>query len=169
MNIINITITVVCLAALAFYFNYREKKLNKMADMKFLEIREKYLVQIAQRKAKERLEIDKIKSLLGRLETKHKKLISNKPNVDTSEFLHKAEEIIKRTEKRSKQIEAEAHEKAAKYFADQKKEIETKMVDLVINVSKKVLSKSLDYEKQKELIEKALLEVEGDIADDSRD
>lgn len=169
MNIINLSITAVCLIVLAVYFNYREKKLNKMADMKFLDIREKYLVQIAQRKAKERLEIDKIKNILSKLETKHKKLITHKPNLDTSEFLHKAEEIIRRTEKRSKQIEAEAREKADKYFTDQKNEIETKMVDLVMNVTKKVLSKSLDYNQQKELIEKALLEVEGDIEHDSRD
>lgn len=166
MNTVNLVITGACLILLAFYFNYREKKLNTMADKKFLDIREKYLVQIAQRKAKEKMEIDKIKQLLVKLESKHKKLIGNKPNVDTSEILQKAEEIIKRTEKRSKQIETEAKQKADKYLSDQKKEIETKMVDLVMDVTKKVLSKSLDYDAQKELVEKALQEVEGDIAND---
>lgn len=165
MNTVNLIITGACLVILAVYFNYREKKLNQLADKKFLDIREKYLVQIAQRKAKERVEIDRIRQLVMKLETKHKKLISNKPSINSTEFLKKAEEIIRRTEKRSKQIEAEAKEKADKYLDDQKKEIETRMVDLVMNVTKKVLAKSLDYEEQKELIEKALLEVEGDIAE----
>lgn len=163
MNTVNLIITGACLIILAVYFNYRERKLNAMADKKFLDIREKYLVQIAQRKAKERAEIDRIKQLVLKLETKHKKLINNKPTINSTEFLKKAEEIIKRTEKRSKQIELEAKEKADKYLDDQKKEIETKMVDLVMNVTKKVLAKSLDYDDQKELIEKALHEVEGDI------
>ena len=163
MNTVNLIITAVCLVILAVYFNYREKKLNAMADKKFLDIREKYLVQIAQRKAKERAEIDKIKQLLAKVETKHKKLISSKPTINSTEFLKKAEEIIKRTEKRSKQLELEAKNKADKYLEDQKQEIETKMVDLVMGVTRKVLAKTLDYEDQKELIEKALRQVEGDI------
>ncbi len=162
LDIFNVIITVICLMALAFYFNYREKKLNKMADLKFLEIREKYLLQIARRKAKEKTEIERIRNILIKLENKHKKLITMKPSAIPAEFLKEAEDIVRRTEKRSKQIEDEAKQKAEKYLLDQKAEVEEKMVDLVMNVTKKVLSKSLSYEDHKELVEQALSEVEGD-------
>lgn len=158
LDIFNIILTAVCLVALGLYYSFREKKLNKMADLKFLEIREKYLVQIAQRKAKEKAEIEKIRNILFKLENKHKKLISLKPSQIPSESLREAEEIVKR----SKQIEEEAKQKAEKYLADQKAEVEERMVDLVMNVTKKVLSKTLTYDDQKELIEQALAEVEGE-------
>lgn len=168
--IINIAVTAICLLALGIYFNNREKRLSRMADQKFLEIREKYLVQIAQRKAKEKVEIEKIRELLHRVESKHKTLVTSKVRAqNNAELIQKAQDIIKRTEKRSRQIEIEAQQKAQKYLDDQKKEIETKMVDLVMNVTKKVLTKSLDYDTQKELIEKTLMEIEGDMANDSRD
>ena len=162
LDLFNIIVTAVCLVALGLYFNFREKKLNKMADLKFLEIREKYLVQIAQRKAKEKTEIDRIKNILLKLENKHKKLISLKPSAIPTESLREAEEIVRRTEKRSRQIEEESKQKAEKYLSDQKAEVEEKMVDLVMNVTKKVLSKTLTYDDQKELIEQALDEVEGE-------
>ncbi len=161
-NVINIVITVICLIALGLYFNYREKKLTKMADLKFLEIREKYLVQIAQRKAKERAEIDKIRNILIKLENKHKKLVSLRPSSPPTDALREAEEIVRRTEKRAKQIEQEAQEKADKFLAEQKTEVENKMVDLVMSVTAKVVSKSLSYEDHKELINQALQEIEGE-------
>lgn len=168
LDLINIIITAVCLVCLGVYFNYREKKLTKMADLKFLEIREKYLVQIAQRKAKEKNEIERIKALVAKLENKHKKISSLKPLTPPTEALREAEEIVRRTEKRSKQIEHEAKEKAAKFLTEQKQEVEEKMVDLVMNVTKKVLKKTLIYEEQKKLIEEAMMEVEGDLEHGSR-
>lgn len=162
LSIINIIITAICLLGLGFYFNSREKKLHKMADLKFLEIRERYMVQIAQRKAKEKAEIERIKSILARLEDKHKKILSQKPSGDTSKAMKEVEEIVKKTEKRAKEIEKEAKEKADRYVAEQRAEIESKMVDLVMDVTKKVLSKSLNYSDHKELIEQALQEVEGE-------
>lgn len=162
LSLVNIVITAICLFGLGFYFNSREKKLHKMADLKFLEIRERYMVQIAQRKAKEKAEIERIKSILARLETKHKKMLSQKDVVDPTKYLKEAEEIVKKTEKRAKEIEKEAKEKADRYVSEQKAEIEGKMVDLVMGVTKKVISKSLNYSDHRELIEQALQEVEGD-------
>lgn len=162
-GLINIAITAACLVILGLYFSNRERRLTNMADSKFLEIREKYLMQVAQRKAKEKAEIEKIKSLVTRLESKHKKIISQKSDVSGPDITAHAAEIIHQAEKRAKQIEAESKQKADKFLDDQKKDVETKMVDLVMDVTKKVLARSLSYEDQKDLIEKALLEVEGDI------
>ena len=162
-EIINVAITVTALVALVFYYNFREKKLLKMADKKFLEIREKYLVQIGQRKTKEKNEIARIKDLVLKLERKHQNLLAKESAVpDINDAKAEADKIIALAHAQAEQIQKEADQKAKKHISDQKAEIETKMVDLVINVTKKVLKKSLGYKDHVDLIESALMEVEGE-------
>ena len=167
-EIINICITIIALVILVLYYNYREKKLMRMADQKFLDIREKYLAQIGHRKAKEKSEIARIKDLVPKLEKKHQNLITQKSAVpDINQVKAEGEKIILEAKAKANQIQKEAEQKADKYIADQKAEIETKMVDLVINVTKKVMKKTLAYEDHVDIIENALMEVEGESSHDA--
>lgn len=163
LTIMNIIITAICLIVLIFYFNHRERKMQKMADHKFSDIREKYLVQIAKRKARERAEIERLKAIVARLQHKHhEQILDQKGKQKIRLNMAQAEDLLKRAHTRAKEIEKEAREKSQKFIDDQKKEVQTKMIDLVIGVTKKVLTKGLSYDDQKALIEEAIAEVEGD-------
>lgn len=167
-QLINIGITGICLMILGFYFNSREKKLQQIAESKLKEIKDKYISLMVERKAKERVEVEKLKKIVDNLEKKHKEMIIQKSSELKDQNDSKAEEVIKRAEERAKKIENEVKENAQKFLEEQKKEVQTKMVDLVMGVSKKVLVKSLSYEDQKLLIENALLEMEGEVSKDGR-
>ncbi len=170
MNVLftNLAITGVCLFLLGYYFNYREKKIQQIAEKKLHEIKEKYLQQIAERKAREKKEIAKLKSIVQDLEDKHRQILRERLNKPKEVIIDKsqADEIIKKAQEKAKKIEEDVKEEADNFLEEQKKEVQTKMVDLVMGVAKKVLAKSLTYEDHRELIEKAFLEVEGEINDD---
>lgn len=164
----NLAITGVCLFLLGFYFNYKERKLQTIAETKLLEIKEKYIRQIAERKAKEKKEIVKLRTIVEDLETKHRQILMSKsaPKPVIAISASEADEILKKAKEKAKKIEVEAQAEADKFLESQKKEVQTKMVDLVMGVAKKVLAKSLSYEDHKELIEKAFMEVEGEVTHD---
>jgi F0F1-type ATP synthase membrane subunit b/b' len=169
--LINIAITGMCLFLLGIYFNYREKRLTTIADRRIKELKEKYVAQISDRKAREKKEIEKLKDIVISLETEHKKILKEKatnPAKNTKLYEQEARKIIKHAEERARRIEQEVRDDARHFLEQQKKEVQTKMVDLVMGVAKKVLAKSLTYEEHKELIETTLMEVEGEAADDER-
>lgn len=170
MNILinNLAITGVCLFLLGAYFNYREKKLQKIAENKLGEIRERYLAQNAERKAREKKEIDKLKGIVQDLEDKHRQILKEKNAQSTKKEVRAdlADDILKKAKERAQEIENVANEEAQKYLEEQRQEVQTKMVDLVMSVSKKVLTKNLSYEDHQDMIEKALLSVEGEVAND---
>lgn len=164
--VINLSITAACFFALGLYFNRRERKVHDLAERKLGEIRDLYIQQMARRRTKEKQEIERVKTLVTKLEDKHKKLMEiqrtqNQAHIDTGA----AAEMIKKAEERAKQVEAEIKENAQKFLEEQQKEVQLKMVDLVIGVTKKVLAKGLSYNEHKQLIDEALAEVEGEELD----
>ncbi len=160
---LNILITLVCFLALGFYFNRREKRLQMIAEGKLSDFKDRYLDNIAKRKLKERQEIEKLKIIVEDLESRHKKLLHEKTTQHTSKtFDEEANRVIKAAEERAKKIEDEMRGKANKFLEDQKKEVQGKMVDLVMGVTKKILTKSLSYHDHKQLIETAVMEMEGE-------
>lgn len=174
MNLLvnNLAITGVCLFLLGFYFNWREKKLESIAGSKLKEIREKYITQIAERKAREKKEIEKLKGIVESLEKKHMEILKAKKSAkpeDTQENQSESKELLQTAQAKAKEIEQAAKDEAEEYLDEQKKEVQGKMVDLVMGVTKKVITKSLNYEDHKELIEKAFQEVEGEVSHDDGD
>lgn len=167
-TLINIAIAAVSLVLIGLYFNYREKKIQGIANKKLKDIKQLYIAQLADRKIKEKHEIEKLKKVVEEIEKKHRQILKERNSKIKQHYAEEAEAIIKRAEERAKKIEAEVREDARRFLEDQKKEVQTKMVDLVIGVAKKVLTKSLTHDDHKELIEKALLEMEGEVAYDAR-
>lgn len=163
--IINIVITGLCLFVLAMYFNRREKKLQHFTESKFEDVKGQYKEQVEKRKQKEKEEIEKLKNIVGKLQEKHKAMLLAQKNElkNNQNYNKEAIDIIKNAEKNAKKIEQEVREDARIFLEEQKKEVQAKMVDLVMGVTKKVLARSLDYDEQKELIEEAFLEVEGEL------
>lgn len=164
---INIVITIICLMALGLYFNRREKKLQFLATSKFREIEELYLHQLAKRKVKERHEVEKLKNIVDGLEEKHKKLLAEK-NAQQNHlkgYSAEADKIIKAAQEKANAIEEEVRQKSKLFLKEQEAEVRSKMVDLVIGVTKKVIARNLTYLDHKELIEKAVLEMEGEETD----
>jgi F0F1-type ATP synthase membrane subunit b/b' len=165
---INIAITLLSLGVITYYFNYREKKISGVASKKLKDIKQLYVAQLTDRKMKEKQEIEKLKKVVDNIEKKHRDFVKQQNSKLKEHYLAEAEVIIKKAEERAKKIEAEVKEDAKHFLEEQKKEVQTKMVDLVMGVAKKVLSKSLTHDEHKELIEKALLEMEGEIGHDAR-
>ncbi|MEI6498707.1 MAG: hypothetical protein WCO23_01965 [bacterium] len=160
--IYNILITLVCFLSLGFYFNRREKRLQLIAESKLSDFKDHYLDNITKRKLKERQEIEKLKTIVIDLETRHKKLLTDRATFSTKNINAETDKIIKTAEERGQKIEAEMRQKADKFLEDQKREVQGKMVDLVMGVTKKILAKSLSYNDHKELIESAVLEMDGE-------
>ena len=165
--LINILITVCCFIGMGYYFNYREKKLHNLAEKKLLNFKDQYLHNIANRKVKEKSEIDKLKTIARKLEEKHKQILeSEKKNAHiTKDYEAEVTKIIKQAEERARLIEEGVKEDAHKFLEEQKKEVQTKMVDLVLGVTRKVMSRGLTYSEHKRLIEEALAEMEGEDED----
>lgn len=166
--LINIVITGICLFVLGLYFNSRERKITRVADKKFEEIKENYIAQIIHRKAKEKQDIERLKGIVAKLQDKQRELATEKPPPPPPSYLKKVDEIMQKATEKAKKIEAAVQENAKKFLDEQKTEVQTKMVDMVIGVSKKVLPKALNYEDHKSLIEEALGEIEGEVKDDGR-
>ncbi|KKQ94651.1 MAG: ATPase, F0 complex, subunit B, bacterial [candidate division CPR2 bacterium GW2011_GWC1_39_9] len=171
--LINIFITSVCLFTLGLYFTYRERELEAIAKSKLDETKEKYLDQIAKRKAREREEISKLQAIVAEIEKKHQEVEvarqnigqgsergagQNVSNVSTEE----AEKILESARERAAEIEEEAKKKADEFLDKQKKEVQTKMVDLVMGVVKKVIGQLVSYEDHKKIIKSALDDMEGE-------
>ncbi|HBG81364.1 TPA: hypothetical protein DDW69_00830 [candidate division CPR2 bacterium] len=166
--LINIFITSVCLFTLGLYFTYREKELQSVSQKKLDEARERYLSQIAERKAKEKLEIEKLKAIVVEVEKRHKEILENKSKepqiVEVSAVSDDEKEaILTEARNRARIIEENAEEEAKEYLSEQKKEVQTKMVDLVMGVTKKMLGSALTYEDHLKLIEQALKDMEGEV------
>ncbi len=142
---LNIGTTAICLLVIAFYFNYREKKIQGIAGVKLKEIKDNYLDKLARRKLKEKQEIERLKKIVENLEKKHKEILTEKKKEVKKAWDKDAEDIIKKAEAKSKEIEDQAKIEVDKFMAEQKKEVQTKMVDLVMGVTKKVLARSIDY------------------------
>lgn len=163
---INIAITAVCLFGLGLYFNAREKKVQRMAEEKLGDIKDKFIHLTATRKVKEKQEIEKIKGIVSELEKKHKEVLIAQKARPSKDYSKEADAIIKQAEEKADQIEKEVKERADKFLEEQRKEVQTKMVDLVMEVTRKVLTKSLTYKDHKELIESALMEADGEVPDE---
>jgi F0F1-type ATP synthase membrane subunit b/b' len=159
---INLGITGGCLLLMVMYFNHREKKLQDIAVNKLKESKISYLRQLAFRKVKEKQEIEKLKGIVKKLEEKHRELLLEQKSQAKKSFEAEREEIIKKAQLRAAKIEQEAREEADNFVEEQKKEVQAKMVDLVMGVTKKLLTKSLKYKDHLELIEEALQDMEGE-------
>lgn len=165
--LVNIAITGVCLFLMGIYFNYRETKIQQIADKKFGEIKEKYLSQIAAKKAKEKQEINRLKKVVEALEKQHIQFLQAQGgSVANGKIMsEEALVILKKAQERAKKIEEEVKTEAKNFLEDQKREVQIKMVDLVMGVTKRVMAKSLTYEEHKKMIEDALKEVESEAPD----
>ena len=169
---INLIITGICVLLIGVYFNLREKKIHKLASSKIKELQDKYAKIVTEKRQIESAELQKLKNIANELEEEYKNIRvtkrtlsaaeeRNKNIVDTTEFkqiLHdakiKAAQIV-----RDAKINAE--EEAEDYLEHKKREIETKIVDLVIAITKKILSGGLSYDQHKKAIEDAFMEMEG--------
>lgn len=160
---INVAITGVCLLILGIYYNFREKRFQGLADDKFQEVKEKYIMEIAAKKARERAEIEKLKEIVSKVEEKHRRVIAEKNVAKAPVYdLKEVDNIIKNAEEKAAKLIEEAREESRQFLEDQRKEVQEKMIDLVIGVTRKVLQKSLSYKDHKELIEAAFKEMEGE-------
>jgi hypothetical protein len=164
--LVNLVITGACLLLLGMYFNYRERRLHHIAEKKIQQIKEHFQKTLAERKVKEKKEIEKLKGLVEELEKHHKKMLREKNAHPPKDYQTEADSVIQKAKEQAERIEEEVRLEAQKFLEEQKKEVQTKMVDLVMGVTKKVLGKALNYDNHKELIEHALLEVEGESVDD---
>ena len=164
--IINVLITSICLFALGAYFNHRERKLKDIANNQYLQIRDRLAHKIIERKAKEKIEIERLKTIVSDIEKQHKKILFE-DNRELNRFSEEEmDEITRQAEEKAKLMEEDMKKNAKKFMEDQRREVQTRMVDLVMGVTKKVLSGGLTYKDHKKLIENALMEMEGEEEDD---
>lgn len=165
---INLLVTSVCIFTIGLYFAYREKELSKISEEKLKETKDKYLKEIAERKEKEKEEIQKLKKIVDELEKKQKE-INQTRSLIVSEPLpsNKSEEdienLLEEARKKAQHIEEGAQKKAHDFLEDQKKEVQIKMIDLVMGVAKKVFGQTLTYQDHLELVKKSLREMEGEV------
>jgi flagellar biosynthesis/type III secretory pathway protein FliH len=89
--------------------------------------------------------------------------IEQEKEVLKSEYEAKIEHIQEASEKavahakaKAKKYEEDAKDQAKAYVDERKKEVEQELMDLVIQVTKKVLPQGITYDIQKELVMKAL-------------
>ena len=78
--------------------------------------------------------------------------------------LEQSRKELERAKQRAKKSDEIAHQKADDYFKTRQAEVENELMDLVIDVTKRVLPEGLTYEVHKELVLQALQQVrsEGD-------
>jgi exonuclease VII large subunit len=124
------------------------------------------LHHVAKRKVNEKKEIDKLKTIARRLEDKHRKLLTEEKGNKKNDinFEAEVEKIIKQAQEKARQIEDDARAEMQKFIEAEQKDVQSKMVDLVMGVTKKVLTRGLTYSDHKGLIEEALSEMEGENA-----
>lgn len=91
---------------------------------------------------------DELKEETGNLEEKYKDKLdaANK----------KAKHALEKAKAEVSKIEGKAKAEAEAYMEKRKAEVEEELVDLVMNVSRKVLPKGISYEAQKDLVMQAL-------------
>ncbi len=163
--LINVFITGLCLLGMGLYFNHREKKLHSVAEKRLYSFKDQYLHHVARRKVKEKEEIAKLKELARKLEEKHLQMIvsEKKVTVQNKDYLEiEVEKVMKQAQEKARQIEEETKASSQIFLEEQKKEVQMKMVDLVMGVTEKVLNKTLAYDDHKKMIEEALADMEGE-------
>ena len=73
-----------------------------------------------------------------------------------------SEKAVDNAKAKAKKLEEEAKDKAKAYVDERKKEVEQELMDLVIQVTKKVLPEGISYDIQKDLVLKALADLRGE-------
>jgi F0F1-type ATP synthase membrane subunit b/b' len=96
-------------------------------------------------------------SLTGEKETLEKTYKTQLEEVTAS-----SKKALEAAKKRADKVRQEAEAEANDYLASRKQEVEEELMNLVIEVSKKVLPKGISYEAQKELVMEALRDVQTD-------
>ena len=71
----------------------------------------------------------------------------------------KSEKAVEAAQAKAKKLEEEAKLKASEYLAERQKEVEDELMELVLNVTKKVLPQGITYQGQSELVLQALRDV----------
>lgn len=76
-----------------------------------------------------------------------------------NEALSASQKELEAAKARAKKLESEAKLKAEEYLAQRQHEVEEDLMNLVVDVTKRVLPKGLSYDIQKELVLEALREI----------
>jgi hypothetical protein len=73
-----------------------------------------------------------------------------------AEVTAKSDKAVEAARAKAKKLEQEAKEQASAYLAERQKEVEEELMDLVLNVTKKVLPAGITYQAQADLVLQAL-------------
>jgi flagellar biosynthesis/type III secretory pathway protein FliH len=71
-----------------------------------------------------------------------------------------SKKAVEAAQARAKRLEQSAKQEATQYLQDRQKEVEEELMNLVIAVAKKVLPEGISYETQKDVVMKALRDVQ---------
>lgn len=155
--------TIFLVSIIELIFTIRRRKIMAELNTKMVEMKEQYgqtITSITEtEKELEKKEAKKIKDLRTKLDeekTAFEKEYEEKLKDITTKNLRSVNSAKALASRMKKEAELEAGE----YLAKRKKEVEQELMNLVISVSKKVLPEGISYDAQKELVKRALEEIQ---------
>jgi len=146
-------------ALLELIFTVRRRKIREGLEIKLQELKAAYNQSVNQMVLDEE---GKLAAAEKEIEEAHTIVETEKETI-TKEYEEQIKELEKhsstallKAKEKAKRLEEEAKMKAENYLETRKTEVEQELMNLVMNVTKKVLPESLSYDLQKELVIRAL-------------
>lgn len=156
----SIIITFVCLFFMWIYFNIREKNLKKLTGNKLDEFRKIYNEEFGRRKEKEKYEILKLKEIVEDIKDEHDKVVIEETNQNKKFTFDEVKQIVRKIEEELRKDSDKDIKKAKSEINLNDENLKEQIIELVMNVSKKIINTNISYNKHKSLVLECLLEIE---------
>jgi flagellar biosynthesis/type III secretory pathway protein FliH len=151
--------TIFLVALVELFFIIRRRKVREELEHKLQELKTKYNESVNTLVAEEE---GKLEEADKQVEAAHAEVTTQKEELtkhyqeEIKKLEENSKEALEHARARAKKLEEEAKMKAEAYLETRKTEVEQELMNLVMNVTKKVLPESLSYDLQKELVMRAL-------------